>query len=641
MHFIVYAILFLPLLGAIINGFLGRRFSKGLVGWIACGSVGIAFLLSVLSLLEMESVINLFAQFPADVEHKSLVAPLFDWISVGDFSVNFSLLLDPLSMLMLMVITGVGFLIHVYSVGYMAHDKDFSRYFAFLNLFSFSMLALVLADNFLLLFFGWEMVGLCSYLLIGFWFNKESAALAAKKAFIVNRIGDFGFLLGIFLIFAVFGTLDYAGVFGAAEGTLVAGGIAATAIGLLLFVGAAGKSAQIPLYVWLPDAMEGPTPVSALIHAATMVTAGVYMIARTHVLYGLAPDAMAVVALLGALTAILAAAIAIGNNDIKRVLAYSTVSQLGYMFLAVGVGAYSAAMFHMTSHAFMKALLFLAAGSVMHAMSDETDIRKMGGLKDKIPVTWIVFLVGVLAMSGIPPLVGFFSKDLILENVFFAPGGTLLWVIGVATALMTAFYLLRAYLITFHGEARYDKSEVHPHESPPVMLWPLRILAAASVLGGVLWIALPGVGWAPLEHFLESVVHTVHHDVEASTLWMLLGISVIVALGGIGLAFAVYGRGFGTEDKLKRLGPVHGLLENKFYVDELYDYVFVKPLRVISRVFAWVVDLMVIDGIVRGIAKLIDRAGGALRGLQVGYIRSYAAWVVLGTIGIIAYFILR
>ena len=526
MTFIIFAILFLPLIGSIFSGFLGRHVSKRVVSIFSVGSVFTAFLLALFAFLNMEGILTFFS---VDFgEGKEIVAKLFEWITAGQFSVDFGLLLDPLSMLMVLVITGVGFLIHLYSVGYMEHDGDYSRYFAFLNLFTFSMLALVLADNFLLLFFGWEMVGLCSYLLIGFWFNKNSAALAAKKAFIVNRIGDFGFLLGIFMIFAIFGTLDYFEVF-ANVGLLEKGGLAATAIGLLLFVGAAGKSAQIPLYVWLPDAMEGSTPVSALIHAATMVTAGVYMISRTSGIYELAPIALGVIAVLGALTALLAALIAIANNDIKRVLAYSTVSQLGYMFLATGVGAYSAAMFHMTSHAFMKALLFLAAGSVMHAMADETDIRKMGGLRKKIPVTWAVFLVGVLAMSGLPPLVGFFSKDLILENVFL-DGNTLLWVVGVATAMFTAFYLLRAYFLTFHGEKRYDEKVVHPHESPPVMLIPLVVLAGLSIVGGLLWVAIPG-GFAPLEHFLKPVLDTYHHESDYSTIWMLIGISVASSRG--------------------------------------------------------------------------------------------------------------
>jgi NADH-quinone oxidoreductase subunit L len=612
---------------------------KRAVGLIGCLSIAGAFGISLWAFLEL---------FNSTAAKPEFAQTLFSWIATGNFSVDFSILVDPLSALMLLVITGVGFLIHVYSIGYMSHDEDYSRYFAWLNLFTFSMLVLVLASNFLLLFVGWELVGLCSYFLIGFWFTKNSAALAAKKAFVVNRIGDFGFMLGIFLIFALFGTLAYGDVFHDANGVLTEG--LATAIALLLFVGAIGKSAQIPLYVWLPDAMEGPTPVSALIHAATMVTAGVYMIARTHVIFEMAPTALLVVAIVGALTALLAAAIALVSNDIKRVLAYSTVSQLGYMFLATGVGAYASGMFHLTSHAFMKALLFLGAGSVMHAMSDKTDIREMGGLRKKIPWTWMTFLVGVLAMSGLPPLVGFFSKDLILENVFFS-GQTMLWVVGLFTAALTAFYLLRAYFLTFHGKPRYDESKIQPHESPPVMVWPLRILALLSIAGGILWI--PFLGFKPLENFLAPVfdhgdngAHAVEHHGSIFGLELgevaLIVLSVLVALIGIGIAYALYMRNFKpSEGFRKTFKPVYQLFENKFYVDEFYDLVITRPLRAISNFLASTFDQKILDAFINAIGRGINQVGGALRGVQAGYIRSYAAWVLLGTLGIMIYLILR
>ena len=625
----------LPLLGALINGLFGRHLPKSLIGWVACGSVGLAFLISVRILLDLLAL-------PPD--QRLFTQTLFDWISVGELSTHVSLLVDPLSTLMILVVTGVGFLIHVYSVGYMGHDSDYSRYFSWLNLFTFSMLLLVLADNFLLLFVGWELVGLCSYLLIGFWFARPSAAAAAKKAFIVNRIGDFGFLIGLFTLFATFGTLDYLNIFQTAPDALQYGGLTATVITLLLFAGAVGKSAQIPLYVWLPDAMEGPTPVSALIHAATMVTAGVYMVARSHVLYELAPVSMAVVAAIGIVTALLAASIALVHNDIKRVLAYSTVSQLGYMFLAAGVGAFSAGMFHLTSHAFMKALLFLAAGSVMHALGgEETDMRVMGGLRKKLPWTWGVFLIGALAMSGIFPFVGFFSKDLILEKAFVS-GNTALWVIGLFTALLTAFYMLRAYFLTFHGKPRYDEKAVHPHESPPVMLWPLRGLAALTVVGGVLWISW--IGLAPLGEFLaptfaDVIVPETEHAMALSE-GALIIISLVVALVGIGIAWLVYVRGFQPAEALRRaFRPVYTLLEGKYYIDELYYSVIVRPGQVLSQFLATVFDLRFLDGLVNGVGILIDQAGGVLRRVESGYIRNYAAWVLLGTLGILIYWLMR
>ncbi|OGF53045.1 MAG: NADH-quinone oxidoreductase subunit L [Candidatus Fraserbacteria bacterium RBG_16_55_9] len=632
---LIWLVLALPLLGSLINGLLGRHLPKRLIGWVACGSVGLAFLIS------LRILFDLLALSP-----NQRVPPqtLFDWISVSGLSTQISLLVDPLSTLMILVVTGVGFLIHVYSVGYMSHDSDYSRYFSWLNLFTFSMLVLVLADNFLLLFVGWELVGLCSYLLIGFWFTRPSAAAAAKKAFIVNRIGDFGFLIGLFLLFATFGTLDYLKIFEAAAVPHALPELTATVITLLLFAGAVGKSAQIPLYVWLPDAMEGPTPVSALIHAATMVTAGVYMVARSHDLYMLAPFSMNIVAAVGAVTALMAASIALVNNDIKRVLAYSTVSQLGYMFLAAGVGAFSAGMFHLTSHAFMKALLFLAAGSVMHALGgEETDMRKMGGLRKVIPWTWGVFLIGALAMSGIFPLVGFFSKDLILEEAF-SNDYVALWLIGLFTALLTAFYMLRAYFLTFHGKPRYDEKAVHPHESPAVMLWPLRGLAALTIIGGILWISW--MGFTPLNEFLSPVFAGVAEGGREHTAALsegaLIAISLLVALAGIGIAWLVYIRGFQPGEALRKtFRPFYTLLEGKYYVDELYYSVIVQPGRLLSQFLATVFDLRLLDGLVNGVGALIDRAGGALRRVESGYIRNYAAWVLLGTLGILIYWLMR
>lgn len=633
---LIWLVLLLPLLGSVINGLFGRHMPKPLIGWVACGSIGIAFLLSVRVLLDLLAL-------PPD--ERMFTQTLFDWIVTGNLSSQISLLVDPLSTLMLLVVTGVGFLIHVYSVGYMGHDPDYSRYFSWLNLFMFSMLLLVLADNFLLLFVGWELVGLCSYLLIGFWFNKHSAAAAAKKAFIVNRVGDFGFMIGLFLLFATFGTFDYLNIFESAGGVLPYGSLLATTITLLLFAGAVGKSAQIPLYVWLPDAMEGPTPVSALIHAATMVTAGVYMVARTHVLYELAPVSLAIVAAIGAVTALMAASIALVNNDIKRVLAYSTVSQLGYMFLAAGVGAFSAGMFHLTSQAFTKALLFLAAGSVMHALGgEETDMRKMGGLSRKLPWTWAIFLIGALSMSGIFPFVAFFSKDLILEEVFVS-GNRALWLIGLLTVLLTAFYMLRAHFLTFHGKPRYDEKAVHPHESPPVMLWPMRGLAALALFGGMLWISF--IGFAPLNEFLKpvfageiTVLKTEHAAVLSEG--TLIAISLLVALAGIGIAWLVYIRGFRPGEALRNaFRPFYTLLDGKYYVDELYYALFVWPGQKLSQFLATIFDLRFLDGIINGIGALIDRTGGALRRVESGYIRNYATWVLLGTIGILIYWLMR
>ncbi len=553
---------------------------------------------------------------------------------------------------MLMVVTGVGFLIHIYSTGYMAHEGGYYRFFSYLNLFMFFMLILVLAANYALLFVGWEGVGLCSYLLIGFYFLKKSASDAGKKAFIVNRIGDFGFMLGMFLLFRTFHTLDFTTLFAAASGP--SSGHEAwgqfgtfTIACLLLFMGATGKSAQLPLYVWLPDAMEGPTPVSALIHAATMVTAGVYVVARSHILFTHSETAMVVVAIVGCATAFFAATIGLVQTDIKKVLAYSTVSQLGYMFLACGVGAFSAGIFHLMTHAFFKALLFLAAGSVIHAMGGEQDMRHMGGLSKKIKYTYWTMLIATLAIAGIPPLAGFFSKDAILLNAFQNSGGNhLLYVFGLLTALLTSFYMFRLIFLTFHGQQRYDEHHVHVHESPWSMLGPLVVLAVLSVVGG--WLAAPALWGGPdyFANFLGPVFGSAEGAravsegaVGAHQLELILAVvAVASALIGLGVAFWLYIRQPGKPESLaKSMKPVYNTLLNKYYVDELYAAVVVKPLMWISTNVLWkIVDVAGIDGTVNGIASGATSIGDTVRHTQSGNTRSYAVWVVIGALVIIA-----
>ena len=562
---------------------------------------------------------------------------------VGNFSVDIAFLIDPLSMVMTLVVTGVGFLIHVYSVGYMGHDPGYRRYFAYLNLFTFSMLCLVLGSNFLLMYLGWEGVGLCSYLLIGFWYEKKSASDAGKKAFIVNRVGDFGFALGVMLIFTTFGTLDFGGVFSQAFSLSSTGGRnIATAITLLLFLGATGKSAQIPLYTWLPDAMEGPTPVSALIHAATMVTAGVYMVARCHALFILAPFTLAVVAVVGALTAIMAASIGLVQNDIKRVLAYSTISQLGYMFLACGVGAFGAGIFHLVTHAFFKALLFLGAGSVIHALSGEQDLRKMGGLRKYLPVTYVTFLIATLAISGVPLLSGFFSKDQILSEAFFSPhGGSWLWLLGIVTASMTAFYMFRLFFLTFSGRCRASEEvQHHIHESPHLMTVPLMILAFLSIIGG--YIGLPHAmgGVNAIAGYLEPVFSGLPHHPEPSLgmEYLLMATSVIVAALGISVAYFFYIRSPQTAERLKK-NFFYTVLLNKYYVDEIYQALIVSPIVAGSRWVWQEFDLGIIDGAVNGSAKVVDWLARSTRQLQTGYVRQYAMAVVLGVVLIFAYLV--
>jgi NADH-quinone oxidoreductase subunit L len=630
----------LPLLGSAVNGLLGGKWPNSIVNSVALGATGLSFAFA------LEAVREFFVGGQVLV-HKHF----FDWISAGSFTAGFDLQMDQLTVVMLLVVTGVGFLIHIYSTGYMAHEGGYYRFFSYLNLFMFFMLILVLAANYVLLFVGWEGVGLCSYLLIGFYFLKKSASDAGKKAFIVNRIGDFGFMLGMFLLFRTFGTLDFNGVFAAATGPTW-GNVhepwgqfgTFTVACLLLFMGATGKSAQLPLYVWLPDAMEGPTPVSALIHAATMVTAGVYVVARSHILFVHSETAMVVVAVIGCATAFFAATIGLVQTDIKRVLAYSTVSQLGYMFLACGVGAFSAGIFHLMTHAFFKALLFLAAGSVIHAMGGEQDMRKMGGLSKKIKYTYWTMLIATLAIAGIPPLAGFFSKDAILLSAFQIEGGHPLYAIGLLTALLTSFYMFRLIFLTFHGKPRYDEHHVHVHESPWGMLGPLVILAVLSVIGG--WLAAPALLGGPdyFASFLAPVFASaqgaeVVNEAAAHQLEIILAIvAVVSALIGLGVAAWLYIRQPGKPEQIaKSMRPVYNTLLNKYYVDEFYAAVVIKPLMWISTNVLWKwVDVAGIDGTVNGIASGATSIGDTVRHAQSGNTRSYAVWVVIGALVVIA-----
>jgi NADH-quinone oxidoreductase subunit L len=638
----------LPLLGAILNGFGAGRLPRKLVSAIGVGSVGLAFAVALGAHATLRGL---------PPEERLFLQTLFSWIDSGDLSVSVRLGLDPLSAVMMLVVTGVGFLIHVYSTGYMGHEKAYGRYFSYLNLFTFSMLMLVLADNFLLLFFGWEAVGLCSYLLIGFWYQRPAAAEAGKKAFVVNRIGDWGFMIGMFLIFVTFGTLDYGRVFTEAPERVAMGSGLATAIALFLFVGAVGKSAQIPLHVWLPDAMEGPTPVSALIHAATMVTAGVYMVARCHILYALAPVALGVVAVVGTATMLFAASVALTQKDIKRVLAYSTVSQLGYMFLACGVGAYTAGIFHLMTHAFFKALLFLGAGSVIHALSGEQDLGKMGGLKRALPRTHATMLIGTLAIAGIFPFSGFFSKDEILWSAWSA-GARLLWAAGVLGAAFTAFYMFRLYFLTFHGASRAtEEAKHHLHESPQSMTIPLLVLALLSAVGGLVQVPLVP-GGQKLGAFLEPVFADVArvaggaayehgaaaaHAAHAPGLEIaLMAISLAVALAGTFVAHRFYVVDPALPGRIaERAGGIYRLLFHKYWVDEIYDARIVQPL-VRGSVRLWErFDAAVIDGAVNGIGRRIEQGAALLRQAQAGYVQIYALVLTLGMVVVFGYLALR
>ncbi len=635
----------LPLLGAAVNGIsvglFGWKWSNRTVSAVAVGSTGLSFLAS------LELAREFLELRPEQIPW---VRQYFTWITAGDFRAGFDLQVDQLTLVMLLVVTGVGWLIHIYATGYMAHEGGYCRFFAYLNLFMFFMLILVMAANYVLLFVGWEGVGLASYLLIGFYFLKKSASDAGKKAFLVNRIGDFGFLLGMLLLFRTFGTLDFVPLFAKAAllppdalgqlGTL-------TVACLLLFMGATGKSAQLPLYVWLPDAMEGPTPVSALIHAATMVTAGVYVVARSHVLFTHAPTAMLVVAIVGAVTAFFAATIGLVQTDIKKVLAYSTVSQLGYMFLACGVGAFSAGIFHLMTHSFFKALLFLAAGSVIHAVGGEQDIRRMGGLSGKIRWTWLTMLMGTLAIAGAPGFSGFFSKDAILFSAFQSEtGGRILHGMGLFSALLTAFYMFRLIFLTFHGKPRFDEPrfhrdehQVHVHESPNSMLVPLIILAVLSIAGG--WMAAPAL-WGGPDHFsrfLEPVFsHGLTTEAAAHSLELTLaGVAVFTALVGFLVAWWLYIRRPGKAEAIAQsLRGAYTTLLNKYYVDEFYAAVIVRPLVWISRNVLWQgVDAAGIDGAVNGVADGATALGDRLRRVQSGNTRSYAVWVVIGALLVI------
>jgi NADH-quinone oxidoreductase subunit L len=635
----LWIIIALPLLGAAINGLLGKNFSKSIVNSVGIGSIALAF-------LTVAEAVREFTQLSAD--QIPWVKTYFTWIIAGQFKVDFALQVDQLTIIMLGVVTFVSLLVHIYSTGYMAHEEGYCRFFSYLNLFVFFMLTLVLAANVVLMFVGWEGVGLCSYLLVGFWFLKQSAISAGKKAFITTRIGDFGFTIGILLLFWTFNSVDFGVIFKQLANmqpeAFVPTGVL-TAISLLLFIGAVGKSAQLPLYVWLPDAMEGPTPVSALIHAATMVTAGVYMIARMNPLFSRAPFAMFVVALVGALTAFYAATIGLVQTDIKKVLAYSTVSQLGYMFLGLGVGAYASGVFHLMTHAFFKGLLFLAAGSVIHAMGGDQEMPHMGGLRSKIPITFWCMFIATFAIAGIPGFAGFFSKDEILEAA--RASNIWLWLLGLVGAGFTSFYMFRLIFLTFFGEPRYDEHKVHVHESPYNMTVPLILLAILSTVGG--WVAAPHlVGGADyFEKFLHPVFAayapaTAEPAVEAAEpagmmlLHALTGWPVLIALIGLLLAWWFYIKSPQTPKKLAdSLRAPYTLILHKYYVDELYNSAIIQPLLWISTNVLWhLVDETVIDGSVNGVARVTRESGSQLREIQSGNARSYATWVVIGAVGV-------
>ncbi|MEO8794108.1 MAG: NADH-quinone oxidoreductase subunit L [Daejeonella sp.] len=627
---LVWLVPLFPLIGFIING-LGRNvLPKNVVGTIASLMVLLSFGVSIGIFLELNA---------SDV--KSFTIPLFNWISAGSLTVPFSFLIDPLSSLMLLIVTGIGFLIHVYSVGYMHHDAGFAKFFAYLNLFIFFMLLLVLGSNYVIMFIGWEGVGLCSYLLIGFWFTNISYASAAKKAFVMNRIGDLGFLIAVFLIFSTFGSVEFANIFPQAA-NMVSGDSTLILITALLFVGAIGKSAQIPLFTWLPDAMAGPTPVSALIHAATMVTAGIYMIARSNILFTLAPQTLEVVSIIGLATAILAATIALTQTDIKKVLAYSTVSQLGYMFLGLGVGAYTGAFFHVITHAFFKALLFLGAGSVIHAVSNEQDMRNMGGLRKKLPITFMTMMAGTIAISGLPPFAGFFSKDEILAHVY--EHNKLFWVIGVIGAVFTAFYMFRMMFITFYGNFRgTHEQEHHLHESPKSMTIPLIILAILSIVGGFIGVpeVLGGGHW--LAEFLSPVFAASNSKMETLTLdhsteYMLMAISVAGALAAAVYAYLRYVKGarVPVADNIQR-PALANLSYHKYYFDELYDALITRPLNALSGFFYRVIDKSAIDGFVNKLGSGSIEASKGFRLLQSGNIGFYIFMMVAGIIALLVY----
>ncbi len=673
MRYYPWLIPLFPLLGVLINGFFGRKYIRDNAHYIGIGSVALSFLVSLIIFLEVA------------LGYGSVEVNLYQWIITGDLNIHIGFLIDPLATIMLLVVTGVGLLVHIYAAGYMHGDTGYYRFFTYVNLFMFSMLMLVLANNYALMFVGWEGVGLCSYLLIGFWFERQSAADAGKKAFVVNRIGDAGFLLGIFLLFATFGTLNYTEIFPRVGEMSTA---VVTAITLCLFLGAIGKSAQIPLYVWLPDAMEGPTPVSALIHAATMVTAGVYMVARSAALYSAAPFSAELVAVIGGLTAIFSASIGLVQNDIKRVLAYSTVSQLGYMFLGAGVGAYAAGIFHLMTHAFFKGLLFLCAGSVIHALSGEQDMRKMGDLKGHLPTTHWTFLVGAIAIAGIPPLAGFWSKDEILAEAF-KHGHYILWLIGVVAAFMTAFYMFRLIFLTFYGTSRVtEEARHHLHESPPVMTMPLVALAILSIIGGAIPGFPPEAGW--IHHYLDPVFGGGAKEASLDLIsvamaseaaleeggflglhlldWILMFISVAVGVAGIGVAYLFYILRPDIPEMLaQRFASLYNLLVNKYWVDEIYDTYIVENCKRLNQ-FLWgevdakviddglvngasdgtvklsdwsgEVDRRTVDGAVNGVSVIITAGARVFRYLQTGFVQNYLFAMVLGIFLIVTIYVI-
>ncbi len=627
---LVWLIPLFPLLGFLINGLGRNMLSKTVIGFVGCLSVLASFAVSVGIFLELNSS-----------DTKSFIIPIFDWISAGTVKIPFSFLIDPLSTLMLLIVTGIGFLIHVYSTGYMNHDAGFGKFFSYLNLFIFFMLLLVLGSNYVAMFIGWEGVGLCSYLLIGFWFSNTAYSSAAKKAFIMNRIGDLGFLIAVFLIFTTFNSVEFANVFPQAA-NMASGDSTLILITALLFVGAIGKSAQIPLFTWLPDAMAGPTPVSALIHAATMVTAGIYMIARSNILFTLAPETLSVVSIIGLATLFMAAVIAVSQTDIKKVLAYSTVSQLGYMFLGLGVGAYTGAFFHVITHAFFKALLFLGAGSVIHAMSNEQDMRNMGGLRKKLPVTFLTMMVGTIAIAGLPPFSGFFSKDEILAHVY--EHNKVFWVIAVIGAMFTSFYMFRMMYLTFNGSFRgTTDQEHHLHESPASMTIPLIVLAVLSALGGVIGIpaVLGGGHW--LENFLAPVFEVSTTKTSALTLdhtteYVLMALSVTAALLSMLYAYVRYVKqGHIPADNRTDRGLLARLSYNKFYIDEVYNSFITRPLDTLSGFFYKTVDKAGIDGIVNGFGKGAVEASKSFRLLQTGMVGFYIFMMVAGILALLFY----
>ena len=622
---LVWLVPLIPLIGFIINGLGRNTLSKGLIGFIGSAAIFVSFIISVGIFMELGS---------SPVKSHEIF--LFDWISAGSLHIPLSFLVDPLSSIMLLIVTGVGFLIHIYSIGYMHDDEGFGKFFSYLNLFIFFMLLLVLGSNYIVMFIGWEGVGLCSYLLIGFWYTNSSYASAAKKAFVMNRIGDLGFLLAVFFIFTTFGSVEFSKIFPQAANMLPGDGTIAL-IALLLFIGACGKSAQLPLFTWLPDAMAGPTPVSALIHAATMVTAGIYMIARSNLIFDLAPMIQHIVAVVGLATAIVAAIIALTQTDIKKVLAYSTVSQLGYMFLGLGVGAYNGAFYQVITHALLKALLFLCAGSVIHALHHQQDMRHMGGLRKKLPVTFITMLIGTIAIAGLPPFSGFFSKDEILAHVYMHD--KVMWGIAVFGAFLTAFYMFRMLFLTFYGKYRgTHHAEEKIHESPKTMTIPLIVLAFLSAIGGIIGVpeVLGGSHW--LSHWLAPVIQHLGEAPDHATEYILMAVSVLGVLVSIGFAYGRYiaNNHVPVADEAER-SFMAKLSYHKFYFDEIYDVIFRKPLDLLSGFFYRIVDNKIVDGIVNGLGWSTSEASKGLRLMQSGNVGFYIFMMVIGVISLLLY----